>query len=528
MQLIEGAKISQQILRQAINDPNFTFGIEAEFHLKGAAAFMRQQMTQGLETMNHQDSEYFVKKLGDVDWHDVTHFFRPLAVDHGDMARPSAIIQHRLENLYDAFERGTGSAEGNTVTDAMWPELKERNGIHVLMAALRIYPEGRVVGLPESQEKALRDIIYDGDTEEIKPFGKLRDVPIATAPAVDDDELGFYNMFRDETVSAFYSLVAKDLSAKLGTEVKYVFNDHLVYHVGGYHSWVVTSDSSLVEEMEDGFEKGIDIAGVEVVSSIMNAEEGLTMLNKMLEIMNGEILGLEVITTEETGLHVNLGVKDKEIDPIKILVLAGDEHIVNKFDRANNKYAASVQTAMKDRMSTVASGNVPRGLDASLVGTRKDVNSLVAQAQEVLRGLETDERDIDRVIAVLNDIKPEGKSHSINFEKLRSGYVEYRAIGNRGYEKRKSEIMDTVLHMIGITHIATDPSAYRKEFLKKLYLMVQRTVATANEPITASVGMIGYGARGGYGAPIANEPKTPYDGEEFLTKYGFDPGSDTQ
>ena len=75
--------------------------------------------------------------------------------------------------------------------------------------------------------------------------------------------------------------------------------------------------------------------------------------------------------------------------------------------------------------------------------------------------------------------------------------------------------------------------------------MVQRTVATTdvsqdmtlpkkfggggdNEPLTASVGMIGRGPRGGYGSPIEDEPKTPYDGEEFLTKYGFDPGSDTQ
>ena len=525
MQLVEGAKISQQILRQAINDPNFTFGIEAEFHLEGAAAFMKQQMTQGLETMSHQDSEYFVKKLGDFDWHDVAHFFKPLGVDHGDMARPSVIMQHRLEKLY---KRQTETNARPGAPDVMWNELKQEYGIHVLMASLRSYPEGRVIGLPESQEKALRDIVYDGNTDEIKPFGKLRDVSIATAPVVDDDKLGFYNMFRDETVSAFYNLVAKDISAKLGTEVQYVFSDHLVYHVGEYKSWVVTSDPSLVEEMEDGFEGGIDIAGVEVVSSIMNAEEGLAMLNKMLDIMNGAILGLNVITTEKTGLHINLGVKNKDIDPIKILVLAGDEYIVDKFDRANNQYAKSIQAATKDRMSTVASGDVPQGMDASMIGTRKDVNTLIAQAQEVLRGLETDERDIDRVIAVLNNIKPAGKAHSIDFDKLSSGYVEYRAIGNKGYEKRRSEIIDTVLHMIGITHIATDPSVYRKEFLKKLYLMVQRTVATADEPINASVGMIGYGPRGGYGSSIEDEPKTPYDGEEFLTKYGFDPGSDTQ
>ena len=91
----------------------------------------------------------------------------------------------------------------------------------------------------------------------------------------------------------------------------------------------------------------------------------------------------------------------------------------------------------------------------------------------------------------------------------------------------KDEIRNAVLHMIGMTYVATEPSAYRQEFLKKLYSMVQNSVNT-KEPIAASVGMIGYGPRGGYGSPIEDEPKTPYDGEEFLTKYGFDPGSDTQ
>jgi hypothetical protein len=328
--------------------------------------------------------------------------------------------------------------------------------------------------------------------------------------------------------------------------VAYVWDDTKVFHVGDYKIWVVTSDDSLNEDAEDAWAKKIDILGIEVVSPIMNAEEGLTMLNKILEIMNGEILGLEVMTTEETGLHINLGVKDKEIDPIKILVLSGDEHIVNKFDRANNAYAASIQGSMRDRMADVASGYVPKGMTSNNANI-KGVGTLIDRAQEVLRGLETDERDIDRVIAVLNNIKPEGKSHSIDFSKLPSGYVEYRAIGNAGYEKRKDDIMSAVMHMIGITHIATEPSVYRKEFLKKLYLMVQHTVATTDVSqditlnqkfggagdestvgLTASVGMVGRGPRGGYGEPADDSPPTQYDGEAFLTRYGFDPGSDTQ
>jgi hypothetical protein len=117
--------------------------------------------------------------------------------------------------------------------------------------------------------------------------------------------------------------------------------------------------------------------------------------------------------------------------------------------------------------------------------------------------------------------------HSINFGKLPSGYVEYRAIGNAGYHKRKNEIRDAVLHMIGITDIATNPMAYRNEFLKKLYSLVQKSLQP-DVPLAASVGVIHRGPRGGYGTPIEDSPKTPYDGENYMTKYGFDAGSDTQ
>jgi hypothetical protein len=508
MRLLEGAKISQQLLQQAINDPNFTFGIEAEFYLKGANEVIHQHMTQGLETMDFGGGEHFVKKLGDMDWHNVTHFFKPLSVKQHEERSDTEVIQDRFENFYERYAQRKFRSGA---PDSMWEEMKKYLTVPMLMVALHIFPEGRMMGIPENQSTAIRDMAYDGTIDEIQPYTKLNDIPIALG------EVGYefedYSLDNPNTKAAFYNLVAKDLSVKLQTEVLYVVDDMKVFHVGKYESWVVTHDSSLSDE-------GMDAVGVEVVSSVMPAAEGLAMLDRLLSIMNGTILGLEVVTTEKTGLHINLGVKYSEIDPVKILVLSGDEHIVNKFDRAANANAASIQRSLKDRMATVARGETPTGM------TAKD---LVATAQDVLGSIETDGRDMARVIAILNDLKPEGKMHSINFEKLPSGYVEYRAIGNAGYHKRKKEIRDAVLHMIGITDIATDPSAYRQEFLKKLYMMVRQSLQGQQDvPIAASVGMIGHGPRGGYGAPIEDEPDTPYDGENFMTQFGFDAGSDTQ
>lgn len=511
MRLVEGAKISQQLLRQAISDPNFTFGIEAEFFLADAKPFIRQQMTQGLGTKDAGGGEHFVKKLGDLDWHDVSHFLTPLGVDQHELKHNHEIIKDRL---FDVYEQVTGEDSASVSLPDAWDTLKGQHRVHELITMLRAFPEGRMMGVPKGQLEAIRDIVYDGSVNEIKPYGKMNDVDIALAEVgyeVDDYSVNDGHATRD----AFYNLVAKDLSAKLGTKVVYTTDSSFGYHVSNRHEhWFITEDSSLEET-----EKKHNAIGVELVSSVMPAMEGIAMLNRVLDIMNGEILGLQVVTTEQTGLHVNLGVKGKDIDPVKILVLSGDEHMVNKFDRASNPNSASIQKSLRNRMQHAASG-----------GTHPLVaRDLAKEASEILQGIQVGQEDMSRAVEVLNNLKPEGKLHSINFEKLPSGYVEYRSIGNKDYHKRREDIRNAVLHMIGITYIATEPSVYRQEFLKKLYRMVQQARPPQEDvPIAASVGMIGHGPRGGYGAPIEDEPDTPYDGENFMTQFGFDAGSDTQ
>jgi hypothetical protein len=129
----------------------------------------------------------------------------------------------------------------------------------------------------------------------------------------------------------------------------------------------------------------------------------------------------------------------------------------------------------------------------------------------------------------MNELKPEGKSYSVNFSKLPSGYVEFRAIGNANYEHKAADIASAVQRMIVITYIATDPNAYRQEFLKKLYKIVADAMPKEPEKLAASVGYTARqaGMPGGYGSPIEDEPETPYDGENYV-QYGFDSGSETQ
>lgn len=526
MHLAEGVKISQQLISQALSDPNSTMGIEFEFFLVGAIPFLQQQMTKGLETMEDDEGyERFVKKLGDVTWGDVLHYFTPLGIDQYALEGVQEILNDRLIEAFIDSENVPADVGEivSTHPEEAWASLKQEHGVHELLAVMRIFPEHRIIGIPEGQVKAIRDIAYGGNVEEIAPFRKLNGISIGLGEVDNlDDEI---NTFSEATRSALYGLVAKELTRMLGQKVVYTTDSNYVYHMSNKHEyWALTEDGSLDATEEEN----PNIMGMELVSSVMTAEDGMAALDKMLAIMNEGILGMTVVTTEKTGLHVNLGVKGEDIDPVKILVLSGDEHMVNKFDRATNANAASIQAEVQKRMAAAAQGKAASVLTPS---------ELVRAASKILRGIKADPKDFERAVEVLNSLKPEGKAHSINFDKLRSGYVEYRAIGNKGYHKRVGDIRQSVLQMLGITRIATDPNAYRREFLKKLYLMVQRALERnlppgeyIDVPMGDSVGMIGHqgGNPGGYGPRGLEQYRdTPYDGENFV-QYGLDPGSDTQ
>jgi hypothetical protein len=523
MNLLEGVKISKSLLSKALNDPDFTFGIELEFFLVGAQTHIRQHMTKDLETNNESGDNHFVKKLGKMNWHDMLHFFTPLGVNEASYHHEHEIMNERLFDIFVSRDDDTVSHKDavSIPRETMWNQLRLQHGVHELMTMLRAFPEGRIMGLDDNKSEAIRDIVYDGFVDEIEPFRKLNDLDIALDGV--DDKKSYSLSDGHATRDAIYNLVAKELSNKLGQQVVYTTDSNYVYHVSDKHSyWALTEDGSMA-----GIEEQQDVVGMELISPVMNAQDGMKSLMQILQIMNEGIIGLEVQTTGQTGLHINLGVKGKDIDPVRILVLSGDNYILDKFDRATGKHSSSIQDEVQKRMRAAAHGKA-----ATIVTPRE----IVQIASTILKDIKADQGDMERAVEVMNSLKPEGKEHSINFTKLASGYVEYRSIGNTDYHKRGSEIRDAVLHMIAMTYIATDPEVYRQEYLKKLYLIVQRALGSELKPgeyldipITASVGMIGgqAGNPGGYNSPLEDYRETSYDGENYV-QYGFDSGSNTQ
>ena len=272
MNLLEGVKISKSLLSAALQDPNFTFGIEAEFFLVGAQALLRQQMTQDLDTADVNGRDHFVKKLGDMTWHDILHYFTPLGVDENDLKHEHEIMNDRL---LDAYRENDASPE------EAWAGMSKEYGVHEMMALLRVFPDGRIVGVPENQVEAIRDIVYDSDVEEISPFRKLNNVDVALARVGQEKEsLNVHNGYASR--DAIYNMVAKELTQKLGAKVAYTTDSNYAYNASNAHEyWALTEDGSLFDT-----EAKTDAVRMELISPVMTAQEGLQVLMQILQIMN--------------------------------------------------------------------------------------------------------------------------------------------------------------------------------------------------------------------------------------------------
>jgi len=510
MQITEGVKASQRLINAALNDPGMTLGFEAEYLLIGAQKAIQSYLTQGMGQT--PDGNYHTRKIGDTTYSDLLHFWVPLSVDSDNLKDNHEILQERLIQLYEQETGGDGTF---TSTAAIWDSLKEKYRMHQLMAMLRAFPKDRILNIDPRKEEALEDIVYDGDVKEITPFGKLNDLEFSTSTVGFEKEE--YDLAMNiATQDILYHMVARDLQGKVSGNVVSTADETRTYELSQkYQNWAVTYDASLADETAKS-----GAAGVETISPIFQAQEGVDQLMNFLQIMNGKIIGLNVATTMDTGLHINIGVKGKQIDALKMLVLLGDQHIVKKFGREMNEFSEPTLRELKKRIHRAGKLQT---ISSDSTGV------LVKFTQKLISHVHIDQSDFQRMTKLLDKINPHGKSYSVNFSTLPSGYIEFRAIGNADYEKRAPEIRDVVLRMLVITHIATNPDAYRQEFLKKIYkIVVQALQSMREEPLTASASVIGRGTRGGYGVPIEDHPLTQFDGEDLMHVTGFDPGSNTQ
>lgn len=249
----------------------------------------------------------------------------------------------------------------------------------------------------------------------------------------------------DETYGLVYKEEEADASEsgwlesvkQMVEELSLIVESQVNINAGNYDTWNVYHDASIKDNDGTSYAAGMKGYGVEIVSPPLAPLEALDTIKAIFTWANKS--GLE--TNESTGIHVNISMKDMStLDPVKLVLFAGDKHILKKFDRSTNVFAKSQYTAIIDNIA--ASGAIP-----------KDAKKLIDLATDALT------------------LSAPKKHSSINFSHInraKGPYIEFRAAGGKDYHRRFNDIEEVVGRWLTALEIACNPQMNRNLYLKKI------------------------------------------------------------
>jgi pyrimidine deaminase RibD-like protein len=243
--------------------------------------------------------------------------------------------------------------------------------------------------------------------------------------------------------------VADSFSAAVGRPAKAStsYHDYGVERPGpGKNFYVVEPDGSI--ETDDPMN-----AGLEFVSPPLPIDQMMSDLNKVKKWADR----MGCYTNDSTGLHINISVPNysqDKLDFVKLALLMGDEYVLQQFGRASNTYAKSAMGKIRSE--------VGKGMNG-------------ARAKAVLEKMTSGMEELASK-AIHSGITE--KYTSIN---TKTGHVEFRSPGGDWLGDNFGLIENTLLRFTVALSAAMDPKAYREEYLKKLYKVLN--VANEGDPL---------------------------------------------
>jgi hypothetical protein len=136
-----------------------------------------------------------------------------------------------------------------------------------------------------------------------------------------------------------------------------------------------------------------------------------------------------------------------KLDPVKLVVMMGDEHVLKKFSRLGN--------AMTKPQIRFVRAEIEKAMRTGRVPTKSEMGFMLERiAIEVMHSM---------------------KYNSVNFDKLKQGYLEFRSAGNTNYHRNFSEIENLVGRWVSAMTLACDPNEGRNLYLKRLAKMFSET-----------------------------------------------------
>lgn len=228
--------------------------------------------------------------------------------------------------------------------------------------------------------------------------------------------------------------VANDFSDAVDMRVNYSTS----YHGGRREpdAYVVEPDSSLDPDDSNDY-------GLEFVSPPMEIDQMIDQLNKVKAWADS----YGCYTNKSTGLHINISVPNfdlAKLDYVKLALLLGDKYILDQYGRSSNTYAKSALGKVQELIKKDPSKG--KDLLDKMRGHMEDL------ATKAIHSGTTD------------------KYTSIN---TKEGYIEFRSPGGDWLNANFDKIENTLMRFTVALSAAMDPAAYREEYLKKLYKLLE-------------------------------------------------------
>jgi len=201
------------------------------------------------------------------------------------------------------------------------------------------------------------------------------------------------------------------------------------------NKWYIEPDGSLEAGSGDG--------ACEFVSPPLPASDAIEAMNRFYEVAQSE--GYYTGKQNNTGLHINVSIP-RNLDVLKLAVFLGEDYVLRTFGRETNHYISRVLQKLQRNKPDYRSA--PRELGAK---PEADTEHMISRIEQLARQASG------------------GHMSSISFN---GDYVSFRHAGG-DYLSQYGEIMKTVGRFVRCMLIASDETAFRQEYMKKLSQFMQ-------------------------------------------------------
>ena len=212
-----------------------------------------------------------------------------------------------------------------------------------------------------------------------------------------------------------------------------------------YQDWIIEPDVTI--------QVGDELAsGLEFISPAKELPETLANFEKLITWAKN----YGCFTNESTGLHINVSIPDYDrsrLDYIKLALFLGDEHILGQFNRLYNSYCASTLQSLKN--------------DSDRFDVSDENGSMLLN--QMRQNMTT------RVSRFFHDSITD-KYVSIN---AKDKWVEFRGPGGDYLNHDIRSLISVALRTAMALQIACNEDLYRKEYLRKLYTLVNPSLGTS-------------------------------------------------